>query len=418
MATVIVMGGMVMGIISMDFQWILMIASLLVVVSGLFIIKIERWYLTEPMAAMLIGALISSYGFNIVDVHHWNSSEQFLEIASMLTISLSLMAAAYKIQYSYLLAYWKPLMVILLLIMPLMFLASGLIAYGVLALPLTVAFLIGAVITPTDPVVSSTIVSGKFAEEYLPDSLRQTLSFESAANDGLAFPLVLMMLFIAGYGESDSPVEWLMRVVGWETLGAIAIGVGVGYGSGYLMHLAHRRGWMNKKTLLSFSVALSFLVLSLGEVLQTNGIIAVFAAGLMVKHVISKHETLQEENVQEMMERLFTIPVFFFLGMFLPIDAWFRIGCPIVVFAILVMLLRRLPAFIIAQPLLPQFGHWRDLLFLGWFGPVGVAALFYSMHVLKNTPYQVVWEVASFMIFFSTLMHGLTSLPLSRWYAR
>ena len=402
----------------MDFQWILMIVSLLVIISGLFIIKIERWHLTEPMMALLIGALISSHGFDLVDTQHWRSSEQFLKIASMLTISLSLTVAAYRVRYSFLLAYWKPLMIILLLIMPLMFLASGLIAYGVLALPLTVAFLIGAVITPTDPVVSSTIVSGKFAEKYLPDTLQQILSFESAANDGLAFPLVLMMLFIAGYEEFDGPAEWFVRVVGWETLGAIGIGAGVGYGFGYLMHIAHQRGWMNKKTLLSFSVALSFLVLSLGEVLQANGIIAVFAAGLMVKRAISKHETLQEENVQEMMERLFTIPVFFFLGMFLPIDAWFRIGWPIVIFAALVMLLRRLPAFVITKPLLPQFNRWRDLLFLGWFGPVGVAALFYSMHVLKNTPYQVVWEVTSFVIFFSTLVHGLTSLTLSRWYAR
>ena len=401
----------------MDFQLILMVVSLLLILSGLLVTKIQRLYLTGPMVAMLVGAGLSPYGLNIIDMNQWNDAPRFMELASMLTMSMALMATAYKVSNRYPIDYKWTQAVILLLGMPLMFLLSGLIAYWVFDLPLAVAFLLGAVITPTDPVISSTIVSGRFAEKLLPSAIRQTISFESAANDGLAFPLVLMMLFILGYSSSDQVGEWLLHAVGWETLGAIAVGIVVGYGFGTCMHLAHQRGWMNHTALLSFSIAVSFFVLSLVQMLQANGIIAVFAAGLMVNQAVSKNEVLKEKDVQEMIERLFTIPVFFFFGIFLPIDAWLAVGWPLLLFASLIMLFRRLPAFLVMKPLLPKFKSWYDLLFIGWFGPIGVAALFYAMHVLKETPYQVVWEVSSFVIFFSTLIHGLTSIPFSRLYA-
>lgn len=401
----------------MDFQLTLMTVSLLVLLSGLLVIKIQRLYLTGPMIAMLVGAVLSPALLDVVDMSQWEHAPRFMKLASMLTISMALMATAYKVPNQYVVTYKRTQTVILLLGMPLMLLCSGLIAYMVLGLPLAVAFLLGAVITPTDPVISSTIVSGKFAEKLLPASVRHTLSFESAANDGLAYPLVLLMLFFAGYGESEGIGGWLWRSVGWETLGAIALGVLMGYGFGRFMHLAHRRGWMNSTALLSFSVALGFFVLGLVQTLQANGIVAVFAAGLMVNHEVSKNESLREENVQEMIERLFTIPVFFFFGLFLPVEAWLKMGWPLLLFAVLILLFRRVPAFLALKPLLPRFQSWYDVLFLGWFGPIGIGALFYAMHVWQETPYRVVWEVSSFVIFFSTLFHGLTSIPFSRRYA-
>ena len=209
----------------MNFHPILMTISLLIVVSGLLVIKIERWYLTEPMVAMLLGALLSPYGFELVDTQAWGDTKRFLKLAAMLTISMSLMSAAYQLPRNYPIDYKKTQAVILLLIMPLMFALSGILAYWTLDLPLALAFLVGAVITPTDPVVSATIVSGKFAEKYLPDSIRHTITFESAANDGLAYPLVMMMLFILGYYDAGSTWEWLLRAVGWETIGAAAMGL-------------------------------------------------------------------------------------------------------------------------------------------------------------------------------------------------
>lgn len=401
----------------MDFYYVLLAVSLLVVVSGLVVLKIQSLNLTEPLVAMLVGIIIGPYVLDFINMRSWEMPDQFMELASQLTISMALMATAFRINDDYLSNFKRTQSVILLLIMPLMWLLSGLVAYLVLNMPLGLALLLGAVITPTDPVVSSSIVSGKLAKKLLPARIRQTISFESGANDGLAFPLVLLMLFILGYTHSDSTTEWLLKVVGWETLGAIFLGIMLGYVFGKLMHIAHKKGFMDSKSLLSFSLAFGFFILSLMEVIKANGIIAVFAAGIMLNQVISKNEELEEDKVQEMMERIFTIPVFFFLGIFLPIDEWIEVGWKIIVFGFMILLFRRLPAFVLLKSLFKKFNNWYDVLILGWFGPIGVAAIFYAMHVLKETPYQQIWVIGSFVIFLSTLIHGLTSLPLSKLYA-
>jgi sodium/hydrogen antiporter len=400
----------------MEFHYVLLVVSLLIVIGGLFILRIRSLSLTEPMLAMLSGILLGPHMLSFVNMEAWGDPEHFMELASMLTISMALMATAYRVKDDYLNQFGREQAVILLLVMPLMCISSGLMAYLVFDLPLGLAFLIGAVVTPTDPVVSSTIVSGKQAEKYLPRRIRDTISFESGANDGLAFPLVLLMLLILGYAKTDSISAWVLKVIGWETLGAILIGLFLGYGFGKLLHLAHRKQWMNSQSLLSFSLAFGFLVLSLVETVKANGIIAVFAAGVMLNQEISSKEELEEEKIQEMMERIFTIPIYFFFGLFIPVEAWFDIGWKVVLFGLLTLCFRRLPAFILLKPLLRKLKGWYDVLILGWFGPIGVAAIFYAMHVLKETPYQQVWEIVSFVIFISTLMHSLTSLPFSRLY--
>lgn len=402
----------------MTFQITLLAVTLLIVLSGLVVIKIESINLTEPVVAILAGILIGPYVLNVIDMKTWEHPEHFMEVASKLTISMALMASAYRISDKYPFKFAKTQSFILLLIMPLMWLLSGLLAYLVFDFPWGLALLLGAVITPTDPVVSSTIVSSKFANKLLPPRIRHSISFESGANDGLALPLVLLMLFILEYTQHGNTMEWVLKVIGWETLGAIFMGLFLGHFFGRLVHMCHKKNLMDSKSLLSFSIAFGFMVLALVEIIQANGIIAVFAAGIALNLVISSNEELEEEKIQEMIERLFTIPIYFFLGIFLPIDEWFEAGWKILAFGFLIMLFRRMPAFLLLKPLLKKFKGIPDILILGWFGPIGVAAIFYAMQVLKKTPYHEVWVMGSFVIFLSTLIHGFTSLPLSKLYAR
>ena len=91
--------------------------------------------------------------------------------------------------------HWRELLVVLGLGMPVMWLASSTLVYLVLGVPLLLALLIGAVLTPTDPVLSDSIVTGRLANETVPGRLRHAISAESGANDGLA--LLLMMLPVA-----------------------------------------------------------------------------------------------------------------------------------------------------------------------------------------------------------------------------
>jgi sodium/hydrogen antiporter len=87
-------------------------------------------------------------------------------------------------------------------------------------------------------------------------------------------------------------------------------------------------------------------------------------------------------------------------------------------FAAAVLLLRRLPAVLVLRPLLGELRGFKDLLFLGWFGPVGAAALYYSAFSVRESGIEVVWELGSLVICASVLAHGLTDTPLTKLYGR
>lgn len=78
----------------------------------------------------------------------------------------------------------------------------------------------------------------------------------------------------------------------------------------------------------------------------------------------------------------------------------------------------RLPALLILRPLLSPQNAWRSILFLGWFGPIGVAALFYAMLMVRKAGFHQAWEVGSLVVFASVVVHGVTSTPGSKLYDR
>ena len=289
--------------------------------------------------------------------------------------------------------------------------------YNTLGLNWIHAILIGAIITPTDPVVSSAIVGGKYAHKYLNNNIKSALTFESGINDGLAFPLVAIGWMLFEQYEMDWS-HWLVQEVGYKNVLAVLMGGAIGYLAGIILHRAHKANYMTKKTLLSFSVGLGFLVLTLLDLLHMNGIIGVFFAGLLFNSRIEEEEDLEEEKVQEAIERLFTIPVFFLLGLVLPWQEWLKMGWPLMLLVLAVLIFRRLPALILLKPALKQISRWPRVLLIGWFGPIGVAALFYAILSIQKTGYEDVFPITAAVITASVIIHGLTTLPASRLYSR
>lgn len=296
-----------------------------------------------------------------------------------------------------------------------MFAISSLLAKHILGLEWPAAILIGAIITPTDPVVSSSMISSKYADELLNNNIKSSLYFESGINDGLAFPLVAIGWMLVDKGEMNW-LHWLEKTVLYENALAAVGGAVLGYLAGVVMHHAHKAHMMTKKTILPFSIGLALLVLTLLDLLKMNGIIGVFFAGLLFNRRIEKNEDLEEEQVQEAIERLFTIPIFFIIGLVLPWKEWVNIGLPLALFVAAVIIFRRLPALIILKPFLSKISRWPRVLLIGWFGPIGIAALFYAVLSLKKAGYEQALPVTIAVIASSVLIHGLTSLPLSRLY--
>jgi NhaP-type Na+/H+ or K+/H+ antiporter len=140
--------------------------------------------------------LLSPSAFGLIDLSHWGKPETILEQGARLAIAIQVMGVALRLPKGYPFKNWRILAVLLGPIMLIMWLVSGLLVYLIFGLPFWEAMLVGAVITPTDPVVSTSVVTGKVAEENLPERIRNSLSTESAANDGLAYPFVLLPILI------------------------------------------------------------------------------------------------------------------------------------------------------------------------------------------------------------------------------
>ena len=237
----------------------------LAVIAG-FIKK--RWSLSEPVVALLFGVLVGPDVLGVLDLGSWGvGEERLLEEAARLTLAVALVGVALRLPEGYPLRNWRSLAVLLGLVMPLMWLASGLLVYLILGVPFLVALLVGAVVTPTDPVVANSIVTGDVAEENLPERTRNVLSAESGANDGLSLLLLLLPVLLLTRPAGEAVSEWLTRTLLWEVLGAVAFGAILGYAAGRLLEKAEERGITEHASILTLGLALGLTTLGAAKLL-------------------------------------------------------------------------------------------------------------------------------------------------------
>lgn len=387
---------------------------LLGLVAGLMRSRI--YFLSEPLAALLLGILVGPHGFGLLDLARWGDPKSILEQVARLTVAIAVMSSALRLPSTYFRRHIGTMTVLLSLGMLLMWLVSGLLAYALLGLPFWVAMLLGAVVTPTDPVLAATIATGKEAEKNIPARLRNVLTAEAGANDGGAYPFVFLAILMLAYPPEHALSEWLTRTLLWEVLAAVVIGFLIGYLAGRVEQWSSSRDYLEESSLLTFTVALSAAVLGGAKLMDTDGILAVFAAGIGFNLTAERQDEHQDQKVQESVNRLFTLPVFVFFGMVLPWEEWGELGWAGLALVVGVLLLRRLPMMIALSPILQPLKSRADVVFTGWFGPIGVAALFYALVAERETGHAEVWVAASLIIFASVVAYGVTATPFTKIY--
>src|SRR5918998_886930 len=390
---------------------------LLGVVGGL--LK-ERTPVSEPLIALIAGVLIGPAALGLLDLAELGNETLILEQAALVTLGIALVGVALRLPVGYASGNWRLLVVLLGILMPLMWIVSGLLVYLILGLPFWVSVFIGAIITPTDPVVASSIVAGGVAERNLPSSLRCAISAESGFNDGLALPFVVLPVLVLTEPPGEVLGHWLTHTVLLEIVGGAVVAALMGYAAGKTLRWAERKETMERTSLLTVSLALSLtVVLGVTELLHLNGVLAAFVAGIVFNFASSSDAKESQEEIQEAISRFFDLPIFVVLGMALPWEGWLELGWGGLLLVAAVLLLRRLPAVLALRPLLgPLRSRGRDVLFLGWFGPIGAAALYYAAFSFRETGMEEVWVVGSLVICASVLVHGVSATPLTKLYGR
>lgn len=395
----------------------LAVMGLAVVLIALVSAAVHRNAISEPILAIAVGVAVGPYGLELLDLAKWGDGKLILEQASRITLAIGLMGVALRLKRESVAALLLPAGVMVTLGMLGMWLASAAIVGWLLDLSFWTALLLGGVLTPTDPVVASSIVTGKFARQHLPLRVRDGLSLESGANDGLAYLLVMLPIFMLAHEPGAAWSKWITESLLVGMLGASLLGWVIGFGAAKLLKLAKHCGLVETTSLLGYSLAFSLFTLGAAALIDADGIISVFLAGITFNLCSDVQDEHEEEEIQEGVAKLFTVPMFVLFGLALPFSEWAEIGWPLLALATLILTLRRAPIVAVLLPMLRPYWNRKDCAFLGWFAPIGIAAIYYSTVAEKHTQDPLFWYVTSSVVFASVLAHGLTSGPLSRLYA-
>jgi sodium/hydrogen antiporter len=270
------------------------------------------------------------------------------------------------------------------------------------------AFLLGAVLSPTDPVVTSTVVTA----QRVPAAIRHTLNLESGLNDGLALPFVLFFLVLATPGgDAGSEAAKLAGEAGFGVLVGVALGIAGGY-----LHRA-MPGGVTPRYEGIYAVGFGLAAFGLADVTVGNGLIAAFVCGITLgvfEHKITERFIDFSENVSA----IFQVLTFFVFGAIIVATGYEGPMWALILFIPFALILARPAAVMLslAGTKLPQ----PQKAFISWFGPKGVASMLFALLVLDRAVEHrtLVFDVAAFVILASILAHGLTDTVGASWIER
>lgn len=389
-------------------------AGLLLVLSA-FSTLLQRLSLPGPLLALAFGVLIGPYALDLIDIEGFGvPMGTLLEEAARITLAVALAGVALRLPHGYWRANIRWIALIIGLGMILMLVVATGVLWALLPVPFVLALLLGAIITPTDPVVVTPIVTGSVAEQRIPQRLRHNLSAESGINDGLAFLFVMLPVLLLTKPE-QAWFELLTTVLLWEILAGAVFGAVTGYLLAKLFVAVKNKGLMEESSYLGFVVPLGLAVLGAAKLLGTDGLLAVFIAAAVFGQVIPQRDETQEGKMDDVVGRFLLLPVFVLIGLALPIEQWVQLGwtAPVVILA--AVLGRRLVAVWALRPLLRDIHDRSETLFVSWFGPLGVSSLFYATLAERHTGNHDIFIYATLAIALSVLVHGLSTAPLGTW---
>lgn len=383
---------------------------------------ISKLLLKSPLSptfiALVFGVIVGPAVLGLLDPAALLERSVILEKAARLTLGIGLISVALRIPKSYIRHNWKEMVVLIGLGMIMMWCVSTALVYLILGVPFWLAALLGAIVTPTDPIAATPIVTGPTAENNVPERLRHAISFDSGANDALGYLFVFLPFLMLTRPAGEALGHWLTQTLLWEVALSTAFGLMLGYILARLLQSGEKRGMVMEEWRLVYTAALAFIAVGAGRLMHGDELVTVFAAGAMFTQVVSATDRNEEELGQEAVNRFFSIPIFALLGIMIPWQGWLDLGWQGVSLAIAVILLRRPLALLLLKPLLPSVRSRADLFYMGWFGPVAVAAIYYAAMMEQRLSNPFIWEVISLVIAVSVVLHGFTAVPFTRLYGR
>jgi NhaP-type Na+/H+ or K+/H+ antiporter len=373
--------------------------------------RLERSPINGALVYVAAGILFGPVGLKLIDL---NVNAEGISWLAELTLAVLLFTDAANAKVNILRSF-KAIPVRLLLIGLPLTIALGFGIGAVLFRELGVfeIALLATMLAPTDAALGKAVVSNK----SVPESVRESLNVESGLNDGICVPVLLLFLALAGGEASGWKAVGLAVLLPLQAIGiGASVGLGLGFAGSAALRASYHRGWTAGTWLQIPVITLSLLCFALAQWLGGSGFIASFMGGMTFGVLTHKHKEAvldAAEGTGDVLALLtwFTFGTLLFVPPFLSLD-W-----RVFVYAVASLtVVRMLPVFFSVASL----GLRTDTkLFVGWFGPRGLASIVFAVMVVhhKLPGGDTLVATATLTIVLSVLAHGLTANPLAAAYS-
>lgn len=387
----------------------LAVVALLLLAWSLVGRRLERAGITAPMAFLAAGTLLAIATAQELD-------PESVRLLAEITLVIVLFHDASTVRLAELRA--DPWIAVRLLALgfPIALLMTSAASYLLLpAVGIAGAVLIAGAITPTDAGLGAPTIMNP----VVPTRVRRALNVESGLNDGLATPVVLGALAVL-VEETGGQEQTILSLAAVPVLLGLAIGGSLGMAGARLLDVSRERGWSSTRARGIAVLALPLLSFGLAEVVGANAFIAAFVGGLLFGRFAACVEV--ETEVSETMEiaaDLLSSVLWLVAGTSVANTLGPGVQWQWVVLAVLALtLLRALP---VAIAMSGTGFRWPTVLFLGWFGPRGIATIVFGLLAVESLGrddalLDDVGGVVTLTIVASVVLHGVSAGPLSRRY--
>ncbi|TGO38446.1 hypothetical protein BHYA_0075g00500 [Botrytis hyacinthi] len=394
----------------------------------------ERMYIGEATVATICGIIFGPHAANLIDPDTWGNTDQITLEFSRIVLVVQCFAVGVELPRHYMEKHWRSVVFLLLPVMTFGWLITSLFIWWLIP-PLNwlQGLCVAACVTATDPVLASSVVGkGKFAKR-VPKHLRDLLSAESGCNDGMAFPFIYLSLYLIRFHLNAKEVtfDFIVITVLYECVFGAIYGFVVGYIGRHGIKYAERHDLVDRESFLVFYFVLALFCAGSGSILGVDDLLVGFAAGVGFSNDGWFTQKTEESHVSNVIDLLINLAYFVYLGTIIPWEQYndMEIGTSpwrLAVIAILVIFFRRIPVMMALKPLIPDIKTWREALFAGHFGPIGVGAIFVAilaraeLETDTTTPLTeypdrdapnwelvtVIWPIVTFLVISSIIVHG------------
>ncbi|PQE29877.1 na(+) h(+) antiporter 2 protein [Rutstroemia sp. NJR-2017a WRK4] len=430
------------------------VLSLFLIIYALFSQFIRNHlHLSEPPLAVLFGIILGRYVLKVILPREWGMDDIIMQEITRVIVGLQCFVVGIELPKHYFHRHWRSVLALLGPVMTLSWSITALFAYFIFKTSIPTALIIGACLSPTDPVLAASVLSKSRFSDRVPARLRHLLAAESACNDGVSFPFLYigLVVFTTKGGFGPALKEWFLITILWQCVLGIVTGLIIGNVANRLLRFSSSRNYISRPSFIVFYLLLAILSVGIGSILGSDDFLVAFGAGVGFAHDGWFSKKTHSVPFPAIVDHVLNSTMFVYFGAIIPwsnftpkditpnIKPW-----ALILFLILVLLFRRIPALLLTKSLflIPDVRTYREALFCGHFGPMGVGALFLAMEAraqletgsslplpIPRTPEPIpgsggkytdedtaiftIWPIICFVVLGSTMVHGLSVVAIS-----